>query len=156
MEIKITFPLFWTSIMVTYLYLWIVELILFILCVINSCLFLYFYIELNKVEWTRKLRWVMLYSWQNTYALVTVWMDRLNNNIVGSMVLSLSENIVFHFIMLLYSLWVIFDKLRRFLIKRTTYVGTYWVTSSGYGLLYMDMTMYNLVMWLINIVCSIV
>ena len=72
-------------------------------------------LSLNKVEWTRKLRWVMLCSWQNKYALVTVWMDRLSNNIVCSMVLSLSENIVCHFIMPLYSLWVIFNKFPRFL-----------------------------------------
>ena len=73
---------------------------------------------INKVWWTQKLRWVMLCSWQNKYALVTVWMDGLSKNIVGSMVLSLSENIVCHFIMPLYSLLVIFDKLPRFLKKR--------------------------------------
>ena len=44
-------------------------------------------------------------------------MDRPRNNIVGSMVLSLSENIVCHFVMPLNSLWVIFDNLPRFLKK---------------------------------------
>ena len=42
----------------------------------------------------------------------------LSNNIVGSMVLSILENIVCHFLMYLYRLWVIFDKLPRFLNKR--------------------------------------
>ena len=78
----------------------------------------------------------MLCSRQNNYIqsehlhtlhLATVWMDRLINNIIGSMVLSLSENIVCHFRMSLYRLRVI----KRFLKKKRTTEGrTNWVTSS--------------------------
>ena len=77
--------------------------------------------KINKVELTQKLQWVILCKRQNnniqsahvhTLHLVTVWMDRVINNIVGSMVLSLTENIVCHFRMLLYSLRVITRFLR--------------------------------------------
>ena len=57
-------------------------------------------------------------------------MGRLSKNIVGSMVLSSSENIACHYIMPLYSLCVIFDKLPRFPEKRTTEEWTNSVTSS--------------------------
>ena len=64
----------------------------------------------NKVDWTRKLRWVMLCSRQNNNILCMV---------VGSMVLALSENIVCHFTMPLYNLRVKTRFLKKKDYKRT-------------------------------------